>query len=92
MKHATVGTASKQKKQNLLLRGKIFVLTGTLASFSRDEAKAKIKSLGGDVNNSVSKNTDYVVAGDGPGSTKFDTAKELGIKIIREKEFLSLLK
>ena len=67
-----------------------FVLTGELKNFSRDEAKDKIRQLGGDVSSSVSKNTDYVVAGEKPGS-KFNKAKTLGVKIIDEKEFLKLI-
>jgi len=75
---------------NLKLSGKTFVLTGTLSSLTRDEAKDKIRALGGDVSSSVSKNTDYVVAGEEPGS-KYDKAKKLGVKIIRKKEFLSMI-
>ncbi len=67
-----------------------FVLTGTLSSMSRDEAKAKITSLGGKVSGSVSKNTSYVVAGDEPGS-KYVDAQKLGVKILSEKEFLEVL-
>lgn len=72
------------------LAGKNFVLTGTLATMSRDEAKARIKSLGGKVASSVSKNTDYVVVGEDPGS-KYDEAQKLGIKVIGEAEFEKLL-
>ena len=57
---------------------------------SRDEAKAKIKSLGGKVTGSVSKETDYVVVGEDPG-LKFKTAKDLSVAILAEKEFLKLL-
>jgi len=83
----------KNKKIKTLkqsLSGKTFVLTGSLESISRDEAKEKIRSLGGDVSSSVSKNTDYVVVGEDPGS-KYDRAKELGVNIIKEAEFLKLL-
>lgn len=73
------------------LGGKSFVLTGTLPSMSRDEAKEKIRALGGNVSESVSKKTDYVVAGENPGS-KVDKAKKLSVKIIDENEFLRLLK
>ena len=72
------------------IRGKIFVLTGTMESVSRDKAKEEIKLRGGQVSESVSKNTDFVVAGAEPGS-KYDKAKKLGVKIIGEKEFLKLL-
>ncbi len=72
------------------LVGKIFVLTGTLSGLTRDEAKVKIRELGGDISSSVSKNTDYVVAGSEPGS-KYEKAKKLGVKIIDEKEFLKLI-
>lgn len=74
-----------------VLAGKIFVLTGTLDSMSREQAKEKIRSLGGDVASSVSKNTDFVVAGREPGS-KYDWAKRLRVKIIGEKEFLRIIK
>ena len=61
------------------------MLTGTLANFTRDEAKKMIEDAGGRVSGSVSKKTDYVVAGDDAGS-KLDKAKELGVKVIDEKE------
>ena len=74
----------------LPLHGKTFVVTGTLESFSRDEAKQKIKSLGGAVAESVSKKSDYVVAGENAGS-KYKRAVALGVKILDEKEFLELI-
>ena len=73
------------------LAAKSFVLTGSLENFSRDQAKQKIRSLGGSVSNSVSPQTDYLVAGAGPGS-KYNKAKKIGVKIIGEKEFLDLIK
>lgn len=73
------------------LAGKSFVLTGTIASLSREEAKEKIRALGGDVSESVSKKTSYVVVGSEPGS-KYEKAKKLGVKTIDEKEFTSMLK
>ena len=78
------------KKSGPLL-GKKIVVTGTLDSMSRDEAKAAVRGAGGDWVSSVSKNTDLVIAGDQPGS-KLDKAEKLNIKILDEKAFLQLLK
>ncbi len=79
----------KREKKNSKISGKTFVLTGSL-TMEREEAKKLIKQNGGDVSSSVSKNTDYVVAGESAGS-KLDKAKELGVKILDEKAFLKLL-
>lgn len=76
------------KTQNM--KGRMFVLTGTLKIMTRGEAKEKIRVLGGRLSNSVSKNTDYLVVGENPGS-KLKRAKELGVKIIGEKEFLKMV-
>jgi len=84
-----VYAASREARGKLF--GKTLVLTGTLSSMSRDEAKKKIRSLGGDVSSSVSKKTDYVVAGENPGS-KYMEAEKLGVSIITEKDFHNLLK
>ena len=81
---------SAKKAAALALAGKTFVLTGTLPSMTREEATEKIEALGGHVTGSVSKKTDYVLAGAEPGS-KFDKAKELGVKIIDEVEFRKML-
>ena len=81
---------SPKKAAQLPLAGKTFVLTGTLPSMTREEATQKIEALGGHVTGSVSKKTDYVLAGDEPGS-KLDKAKELGIPIIDEVEFKKML-
>jgi len=79
----------KPKKQ--ILKGKTFVLTGSLQSLSREEAKTKIREMGGEISESVSKKTDFVIVGKEPGS-KFKIAQKLGLKIISEKQFISFLK
>jgi DNA ligase (NAD+) len=73
------------------MAGKTFVITGSLESMSREAAKEKIRELGGEASESVSKKTDYLVAGSEPGS-KYEKAQKLGVNIIGEKEFLELLK
>lgn len=77
-------------KYNEAISGKIFVLTGTLSTYSRDEARALIEDFGGKVSGSVSKKTDYVLAGTEAGS-KLDKAQELGIQILSEDEFQKLI-
>ncbi len=81
---------SKSSGRAQPLAGKTFVLTGALSSLTRDEAKAKIRELGGHVSSSVSAKTDYVVAGENPGS-KYEKAKKLGVRIIGEEEFLKMI-
>lgn len=72
------------------IAGKTFVLTGELSRFTRDEAKDMIRKKGGDVSSSVSKKTNFVVAGESPGS-KFDKAKELGARVLSEEEFVEMM-
>ncbi|MDP2855608.1 MAG: NAD-dependent DNA ligase LigA [bacterium] len=79
------------KKKEQKLKGLAFILTGGLNSMSREDAKEKIRELGGKFNSSVSKEIDYVVAGTEPGS-KYEKAKKLGLKIINEEEFLKMIK
>ena len=81
----------KVTKNSTKLSSRSFVITGSLGSMSREEAKDRVRELGGDISSSVSKNTDYVVAGSEPGS-KFDRAKKLGVSIIGEEEFLKIIK
>lgn len=76
------------KKQPL--KDKTFVITGVLESMTRDKAKDRLIALGAKVSSSVSKNTAYVVVGENPGS-KYDKARELGVEIIDEKEFLKII-
>lgn len=81
---------SADSKENLPLRGKSFVLTGELNGFTREEAKAMIKAKGGKFLSQVSRKTDYVIAGEQPGS-KYARAREWGVKILDEKGLLKLL-
>jgi DNA ligase (NAD+) len=83
--HITSEHAAKGK-----LTGKTFVLTGTLDTMSRQEGEARIRELGGHASGSVSKETDYIVAGANPGS-KYAKAKKLGVKILDEDQFHKLL-
>ena len=70
--------------------GKTFVLTGTLPTLTREEATAKIEAAGGKVSGSVSKKTDFVLAGEEAGS-KLEKARELGVKFLDEAEFFKML-
>jgi DNA ligase (NAD+) len=78
------------KKGEMPLEGKTFVFTGSLDKYTRSEAEKTVESLGGRASSSVSGNTDYVVAGEGPGS-KLDEAKKHGVKIIKETDFEKLI-
>ncbi|GAE87452.1 DNA ligase [Acetivibrio straminisolvens JCM 21531] len=92
LKAAGVNTISfgKKKIKDNRFEGKTFVLTGTLPSFTRKEAEEIIKSFGGKTSGSVSKKTDYVLAGEDAGS-KLEKAKELGIEIIDEERFRQMI-
>ena len=95
MRHPKVETKKSLFENNIQTRtdelaGKTFVLTGTLASMTRDEAAERIKAKGGKTSSSVSKKTSYVVAGDNPGS-KLDKAQNLGVIILNEDEFLKII-
>jgi len=76
----------EKRVKNASLKGKTFVLTGTLSGLTRSEAKAKIRELGGKSSSTVSKNTDFVIAGENSGS-KLDKARELGVEVLSEEEF-----
>jgi DNA ligase (NAD+) len=76
--------------EDLSFAGKTFVVTGALASMTRDQAKERIRELGGRAAGSVSKQTDYLVYGDAPGS-KFDKAQALGVTLLTEEDFISLI-
>jgi len=75
---------------DLKLKGKSFVITGTLETLSREDAQSRLKELGAKTPSSVSKKTDYVVVGDNPGS-KATKAQELGITILNEQELLEMI-
>lgn len=85
------GNEAEQKQENAAFAGKTFVLTGTLPTLDRREASAMIEQAGGKASGSVSKKTDYVLAGENAGS-KLTKAQELGIAIIDEETFLQMLK
>jgi DNA ligase, NAD-dependent len=90
LKEAGLETRAEKKVRTSQLNGQTFVLTGTLPSLSRDEAKQKIESAGGKVSGSVSKKTNYVVAGEEAGA-KLDKARDLSVPVIDEAALLKLL-
>jgi DNA ligase (NAD+) len=90
LKKAGVKVIEGKPREKGKLAGKTFVFTGTLKDFGRDEARSLVESMGGKTTSSVSKKVDFVVAGEDPGS-KFDKAKELGIKTLTEEEFKKLI-
>lgn len=90
LKKAGVKVIEPKLREKGKLAGKTFVFTGTLKAYGRDEARNLVESLGGMTASSVSKKVDYVVVGEDPGS-KFDKAKELGIKTLTEEEFKKMI-
>ena len=84
-----ISVLPEAKRREGVLLGKTFVITGTLPTLSREEAKARIEDAGGKVAGSVSKNTDFLLIGEGGGSKRAD-AEQLGTKIITEEEFLGM--
>ncbi|NLG53882.1 MAG: hypothetical protein GX541_07900 [Clostridiales bacterium] len=90
LKNAGVNMSSGFEMERDVFGGKTFVLTGTLSGYSRKDASGIIERLGGNVSSSVSKKTDYVLAGSDAGS-KLTKAKELGVAIITEQEFEKLI-
>ena len=82
--------AAEEAPEEKPLEGKTFVFTGALRSMTREEAKRRVQALGGRVTSSVSRNVDYVVVGENPGS-KYDRARALGLQILSEEEFLKLI-
>jgi DNA ligase (NAD+) len=95
LKNAGVWPVLKRKEvvshEDLPLSGKVIVVTGTLKNFSRNEIKDFIEEKGGKTSSSVSKNTSFVLVGENPGS-KFDKAKELGVTVLNEEEFLRMVR
>ena len=91
LRKAGLTFTGQKKEKGTMLAGKTFVLTGTLERHTRDEAKKMIEDAGGRVSGSVSKKTDYVVAGSDAGS-KLDKARELGVAVIDESELETLLR
>jgi len=89
LREAGLTLRGEKKQRGTQLAGKTFVLTGTLAKYTRDEAKKMIEDAGGKVTSSVSKKTDYVVAGTDSGS-KLDKANQLGVRVIDEREMEEL--
>jgi len=90
LRKAGLTFTGKKRHRGTALAGKTFVLTGTLTRYARDEAKKMIEDAGGRVSSSVSKKTDYVIAGADAGS-KLDKAKDLGVNVIGEKDMEKLL-
>ncbi len=87
----TYETSVNERSVKNILAGKTFVITGTLKNYTRDQIEQQIKLFGGKVASSVSKNINFVLVGENPGS-KFEKAKQLGVKTITEDEFMNMIK
>ena len=81
----------QQAKQSNKLEGQIFVVSGVFHQMSRDELKKAIEDNGGKVSSSISKKTNFIIAGDNMGPSKLERAQELGIEIISEQQFIDLI-
>ena len=86
----TENTKTSNQPENFIINNKIFVLTGNLKNFTREQAKDLLEQMGAKVTNSISKNTNYLVAGLDPGS-KLQKALDLNVPILNEQEFLNLI-
>lgn len=86
-----INPVQEVERKSDALKGKTFVLTGTLQNMTRDEAEDLVKSMGGKPSSSVSKNTSYIIAGENPGS-KLEKGQKLGVIILTENEFLEMIK
>ena len=91
MQNAGVRPKLPKRRRSDKLAGKTIVITGTLENFTRQQAEQAIRQAGGKASSSVSKKTDFVLAGKEPGS-KLEKAQELGVKVIKEKQFLEMIK
>jgi DNA ligase (NAD+) len=87
---AKVTLRQPKTRRSSKLAGKTIVVTGSLENFTRQQIEQAIRQAGAKTSSSVSKKTDFVLAGENPGS-KLDKARELGIEVINEKQFLSML-
>jgi DNA ligase (NAD+) len=91
MQHGLNFSLAEKEKQSNVLDGKIFVVSGVFEKFSREALKLSIEENGGKVGSSISKNTDYVIAGDNMGPAKLQKAESIGIPIIGEDDFLEMI-
>jgi DNA ligase (NAD+) len=91
MKEKTVKKTAKRRRKDFYFSERTIVVTGKLESFTCDSINAKIESLGAKAGSSVSKNTDYLICDEKAGS-KLDKAREFGVEVITEQQFLSMAK